>query len=142
MVRPSTTRRAGCAIAAALFLWLTTFDCLTCCVADGLRGEEGACSVVQGAEPSSCCVARVEPSGDDSLRRASTETADRPCPLLPTSYGVSESSRPEDSSVAVLPAGHLDRDVCSPSLRPVPPREPARIANRGDTYMRCCVLLI
>jgi len=134
-----------CAAVAVLFLWLTTLDCLTSCLADQLRA--GDCDVAATSNHPCCCAtdAAEAPTALDDASCELTATAagpteGAPCSLLATSYGDAETpmSLGLDAEVATLAESVPFLLADSPA----PVRPPARVANRGDTYLRCQVLLI
>jgi hypothetical protein len=137
MFRSSRARSLTCAAVAALFLWLTSVDCLACCLLDQLAAKDGCEATTRLA----CCEepgdARNAPGASAGLLAAEQATAI--CPLLTTSYGDSETPRPLDLDHALAPSTVTPPvDVAGPA----PLLPPSRVANRGDTYLRCRVLLI
>jgi hypothetical protein len=143
MIRSATVRSVSAAFVAALLVWLTTLDCATCCLTDTLGLTEAGCQLNQAPERS-CCAAAVacrSAAGDTSSASPAIGGDDAPCPLLPTRYG--DSERPSrDHWVAALSAATPVAIRFSSRPDPPLPRDPRRVANRGDTYLRCCVLLI
>jgi hypothetical protein len=147
MFKSSRAQSLTCIAVAALFLWLTTLDCLTCCVADQIASA-ARCAVTDSVAHPNCCEEAVEAA--EALDRAPDEatgfevtgTEALECALLATSYGDAESPRSPDFDQApeLEPAVVSAQITLSDSPRPA--RIPARVANRGDTYLRCCVLLI
>ncbi len=134
-----------CAAVAVLFVWVTTLDCLTSCLAEQLRA--GDCEVVATSKHP-CCNATDAAEVSSALDEVSCElaataagpTEGGPCSLLATSYGDAETpmSLGLDAEVAAL----AESVPVLLADSPAPVRPPERVANRGDTYLRCRVLLI
>jgi hypothetical protein len=135
-----------CAAVAAMFLWLTSLDCLTCCVTDQLSPTSQRDVTARPSHPNCCeegCDAGGTPGRTTSEPDELAATgAPFVCPLLATSYGDAESPTPPipDDAPALAPSVaslSVEVDIVAPPTEP-----PARVANRGDTYLRCRVLLI
>jgi hypothetical protein len=137
-----------CAAVAALFLWLTSFDCMVCCFVDGLRSANSACEVATTSAHPSCCeeAAEASPSTDPAsgtfARLIAVEGQPAPCTLLATSYGQAETPKSADRDTSAAPAALAGSAPNVLAGSPAPVRRPAHVANRGDTYLRCRVLLI
>lgn len=119
-----------------MLVWMTSLDCATCCLVDVMAATTCACpSDVRPA----CCAVAAEASDGATL---SVQGRGGPtCPMLPTSYGDAESARKDDpiDQPAFAPEPIFVPAECQSA---VPSRVPATVDNRGDTYLRCCVLLI
>jgi hypothetical protein len=149
-VRTFTTLRSfGKLVAPALTVWLSGLACLLTCAAVCYGAEASGCKTeMEGShgEAHSCCTAREarhERSEADSAAmdvREDESEADGCC---------FSTARPTMTAPLPVPIVVADALPASEFAPPVPdavaaPRAVAVVpaVSRGDTYLRCCVLLI
>ena len=130
--------RLSSGLVTLVLLWLTSVDCLALCVTQLASLGSEAC---HQAEHTCCSVPETaSTTATPAFGRLTPEAL--PCPLLATSYGVSERPRDEvERSVATEQTVNVAILEESRSGF-APPRGSAPILDRGGTYLRCCVFLI
>src|SRR5262249_23440165 len=148
-MRGLMNQRTASSLLTALILWLCGSGCVLCCSADVLRG----CCMIQmtacSREPSptahrctaDCCTEDRQLSTESD--QAICDFGVGSCPLLGKQINglVSRSSSLHSADSRTTIAGSSRRLFGSePGARAHQP--PIRVANRGSTYLRCCVLLI
>lgn len=145
MPRSLQTRRLLSGFVAALLVWLTSLDCATCLVTEAL--DAGGCEFSAARQRPSCCVrdsaseAPCAPPASATWGRAPGQEHAPDCPLLATRYGDSATPR-HDSAGDLVATDDAAPLVLAASRVAEPVRTPERLPNRGDTYLRCRVLLI
>ena len=140
MMNGFVQKKLICNCVAALVLWLSGAGCALCCFAGAASSSwlgEMSCAQATSGDDSCCKTATRESVADhsDSISESITQ-----CPLLAKHIegviaqnhsvpliGVLKSVSALGGSVASQPSRHQVK---------IPP------ANRGSTYLRCCVLLI
>jgi hypothetical protein len=130
---------------SAVFLWLTGVGCLLACGVNEVLAESIRASELR-ALPSCCagtsCVDEERPQPIETDGRTYRSSDDpRSCSLL-AGYGVGDTPR-----LTALRLELADR-VAGPALEQAPATHEAqyeravRLADKGGTYLRCCVFLI
>jgi hypothetical protein len=153
-VRPKMKERAASRAAAlGLALWLTGVGCLFGCemkVSAASDGGDGAQTqtVSMHAAAHGCCHAKTanssrksDPAHAASLnpsRHAGGEM--RPCPFASPAAESAGKVRPVAAHAASAPRARAPESDASPILLSGAHR--ALVADRGGTYLRCCVFLI
>jgi hypothetical protein len=143
---PERARRVSATAIILLALWGGGFGCLWCCASDL---PEGCCdkrSAVMARHAPACSAHRrcCEPRGGNqhaAIQQSSQPAAAHCCPLGARSNGPAafpSSQYRQALTVAINePPAPVSFTVDAPPLiADVPP------ANKGSTYLRCCVLLI
>lgn len=138
--------RPASIVLSALFLWLTGVACLVAC---GRPNLSAAVTVVRATSNGAhdCC-AKGGCSNESSPQAgaadryvARTSVHPRACPLL-AGYGKGDAPRETRNTVSVaaaLATAIVEVRSGATSVRPPPA---ARLPDRQDTYLRCCVFLI
>jgi hypothetical protein len=138
-------KRISCLAIAILTLWLSGLGCALCCsigVIDPCCTSEGQNRCGRSSEAESDCCKRAEKQCASASDFSISPPLDASCSLLPNQT----PSLIRLPSATSLFADALPVHVFSPKLdiaayTPVY-AVPALPANRGSTYLRCCVLLI
>jgi hypothetical protein len=137
-------KKVSCLAIVALMLWLGGFGCALCCSTGTTdlccTGEQSTCSG-PASQVSDCCKRAGEQcaaSNTDSI----SQPPDGSCSLLPNQAAsiLTVSSSTSLFAAAIqhhqfIPKPDIDAHT------PVYARS-LLLANRGSTYLRCCVLLI
>jgi hypothetical protein len=134
-----------CVATAILTLWLSGFGCVTCCAVGfaepGCNAVKSTCNRSGGSRD---CCKRAESCSTANLTisRSVSKPRDGGCPLLPKQMvSLLRQSSPISLTADVAPAHPFltesitDREAGALTGVALP-------ANRGSTYLRCCVLLI
>ena len=135
---PVDLRRA---IAPALAFWLSGACCLLLCAA--VCGEARA----DASAERDCCTRNAEIEAEEaaSCRTAIGTPTDKPhgeCCFLSTRAATNVPLPDGSGAPAVPPAPRVSAIVLAAAAPAGPLPQPVPATSRGDTYLRCCVLLI
>jgi hypothetical protein len=137
-------KKFSCLAIVMLTFWLGGVGCALCCSTGVTEqccpGEQDSCNDPATRESDCCSQAKTEcaQSNTDSI----TQTPDSSCSLLPNHTPSLLSASSDKTFIAAVTQPYqfspkLELDITAPqyvsSMLP---------ANRGSTYLRCCVLLI
>jgi hypothetical protein len=137
-------RKFNCLAIVMLTLWLGGVGCALCCSTGVTElcctGEQNTCNERTSAVNDCCSQAKTQSaaSNTDSI----TQTPDPSCSLLPNHTPSLLSALSDKTFIAAVIQSYL----FSPKLE-IDVNTPVYVssalpANRGSTYLRCCVLLI
>jgi hypothetical protein len=132
---------AACLAIVMVLLWLGGVGCVTCCAIDALVGcctsLEMSCGPSQSSDDNCCKASKTHSSANEySISRRNGVG----CSLLPKEVeGLLDRSDLATTYLGALPV----QPLISIDGRPSPGFSRFESpANRGSTYLRCCVLLI
>lgn len=145
---PRLCRKACCLSVIVLTLWLGGFGCIACCVFCTAGELVNECCASSPATSSKtlcsvygCCQSHKESSSSE-FKHSISEAKRIGCPLLPKQIeGSIVTAQPLDDAAFVpsVSASLFMPETSASARMPVNCLLPA---NRGSTYLRCCVLLI
>jgi hypothetical protein len=144
--RPGRARRVGATAVIWFALWGGGFGCLWCCASDLPKGccDQRSAALVHHAGQA-CSARRSDGESTESNQRAAiknvTQSAAAHCCLIGAHTNGPAAFPPSPYRQALTAAiiASFTPVACAlqaPSVSDAPP------ANKGSTYLRCCVLLI
>ena len=138
---PQIQTKSTCLAIVALLLWLGGFGCALCCA----TGVSKSCplddGITSGCCKETCCTsAETEPLPDsDAISQLPAPTG---CSLLPDqSRSLALLTKVGDDLSDGVPSFSAPLAIINDRCL-APTVDPPLPLNRGDTYLRCCVLLI
>ena len=144
---PERARRVSAAAIILLALWGGGFGCLWCCASDLPEGccDKRSAAMVHHTAPACSerrlCCEPTESNQHAAIQKSSQTAAAHCCPIGsqssgPAAFPSSLTLQGQALTASVTPAPVSFAFETPPLVFHTPP------ANKGSTYLRCCVLLI